>query len=62
MAKAAVFSGSKRSLGITEGVSRVFPQVLLTEKETSRERKRTDCSCQRNGKTSALHNQEAQIV
>ena len=39
--KAAVFSGSKKSLGITQGVSRRFPQVLHTEKERSRERKRT---------------------
>ena len=38
---AAVFSGSKKSLGITQGVSRRFPQVLHTEKERSRERKRT---------------------
>ena len=39
--KAAVFSGSKKSLGITQGVSRRFPQVLHTEKERSRKRKRT---------------------
>ena len=39
--KAAVFSGSKKSLGITQGVSWRFPQVLHTEKERSRERKRT---------------------
>ena len=39
--KAAVFSGSKKSLGITQGVSRRFPQVLHTGKERSRERKRT---------------------
>ena len=39
--KAAVFSGSKKSLGITQGVSRLFHQVLHAEKETSRERKRT---------------------
>ena len=39
--KAAVFSGSKKSLGITQGVSRRFTQLLHTEKERSRERKRT---------------------
>ena len=39
--KAAVFSGSKKSLGITQGMSRRFPQVLHTEKERGRERKRT---------------------
>ena len=39
--KAAVFSGSKKSLGITQGGSRRLPQVLHTEKERSRERKRT---------------------
>ena len=43
MAKSSstVFSGSKKSLGIAQGVSWLFPQVLSTEKETSRERKRT---------------------
>ena len=39
--RAAVFSGSKKSLGITQGVSRRFTQLLHTEKERSRERKRT---------------------
>ena len=39
--KAAVFSGSKKSLGITQRVSRRFTQLLHTEKERSRERKRT---------------------
>ena len=39
--KAAVFSGSKKSLDITQVVSRRFPHVLHTEKERSRERKRT---------------------
>ena len=39
--KAAVFSGSKKSLGITQGVSRRFTQLLHTENERSRERKRT---------------------
>ena len=39
--KAAVFSASKKSLGITQGMSRRFPQVLHTEKERGRERKRT---------------------
>ena len=39
--KTAVFSGSKKSLCITKGVSRLFPRVLHTEKERSRERKRT---------------------
>ena len=31
--KAAVFSGSKKSLGITQGASRRFTQLLHTEKE-----------------------------
>ena len=39
--KAAVLSASKKSLGITQGMSRRFPQVLHTEKERGRERKRT---------------------
>ena len=59
--KAAVFSGSKKSLGITQGVSRRFTQLLHTEKERRRERKTNYCSCQRTGKTSALYSQEAQI-
>ena len=41
MAKSSSFSGSKRRLGITQWVSRMFPQVLHTQKERSRERKRT---------------------
>ena len=45
-----------------ETLYRLSPQVLHTEKETSRERKKNYCSCQRNGKTSALYSQEAQIV
>ena len=32
---------SKKSLGIAQEVSRLFPQVLHTEKKTSREQKRT---------------------
>ena len=39
--EAAVFWGSKKSLDITQVVSRCFPHVLHTEKERSRERKRT---------------------
>ena len=55
---------SKKSLGIAQEVSRLFPQVLHTEKKTiaSREQKRTITAVKRNGKTSALYNQEAQIV
>ena len=43
MAKSSstVFPGSKKSLGIAQGVSWLSPQVLPTEKETSREQKRT---------------------
>ena len=48
--KAAVFSGSKKSLGITQGVSRRFTQLLHTEKERSRERKRTIAAVKETGK------------
>ena len=41
MAKSSSIFGSKKSLGITQRVSLRFTQLLHTEKERSRERKRT---------------------
>ena len=39
--KQQYFGRSKKSLGITQDVSWLFPKILHTEKERSRERKRT---------------------
>ena len=49
--KAAVFSGTKRSLVITQGVSRFFPQVINTKKETSTQRKRTTAAIKETSET-----------